>query len=99
MFAKLHHRRITVCGFLLIFRTPSSVASFRGGVILLSTEATYNRNCKTRLFGLLTYHTVKLVRVVGFEPTVSWTRTMRDAKFHHTLMSINSEILVLGFVY
>ena len=29
----------------------------------------------------------KLVRVAGFEPTASWTRTKRDTKLRHTRMT------------
>ena len=29
-----------------------------------------------------------MVRVAGFEPTASWTRTKRDTKLRHTRMTI-----------
>ena len=31
--------------------------------------------------------TLHMVRVAGFEPTVSWTRTKRDTKLRHTRSS------------
>ena len=30
-----------------------------------------------------------MVRVAGFEPTASWTRTKRDTKLRHTRMKLN----------
>ena len=30
-----------------------------------------------------------MVRVAGFEPTASWTRTKRDTKLRHTRICIN----------
>ena len=32
--------------------------------------------------------TLRMVRVAGFEPTASWTRTKRDTKLRHTPMQL-----------
>ena len=34
-----------------------------------------------------------MVRVAGFEPTASWTRTKRDTKLRHTRKCITEHIL------
>ena len=37
-----------------------------------------------------------MVRVAGFEPTVSWTRTKRDTKLRHTRIVSSIIILILS---
>ena len=41
------------------------------------------------------YRELFMVRVAGFEPTVSWTRTKRDTKLRHTRIVSFIIILVL----
>ncbi len=69
------HCRRCACGYADTAYFTAARAASRGRGFPLHTNAKFPR--ARRLWGIL-------VRVAGFEPTASWTRTKRDTKLRHT---------------